>query len=311
MTDKSRQELHSWLILFTLVLVWGSSFILIKKSLDYFTPLEVGILRVVITFLFLLPMALKKISKVSQRQKIYLALSGIVGSLFPSCLFAFAQSGIDSALAGSLNSLTPLFTLLLGLLFFKMRSRWYNILGVFIGLIGALGLIYVSSGGEVAFNFKYSFLVVLATICYAFNVNFIKSFLKEVDSITITVLTFYYIGFPSLFIILFFTDFVEKLTTQPEVWAGLGYLGILSVVGTGLALMIFNKLIKINSPVFASSVTYLIPVVAIIWGILDGEVFKFTYALWFLLILFGVLLVNAKPHHKVNLSSVILFWRKK
>ena len=311
MIVKSTKGLHSWVILFTLVLVWGSSFILIKKSLLFFDPVEVGLLRIVITFIFLFPLALKKVSKLKRIQIYYLIISGVIGSLMPSLLFAFAQSGIDSGLAGSLNSLTPLFTLLFGLLFFSLRSRWYNIVGVFIGLTGALGLIYVSGDGGFAFNLKYAGLVVIATICYAFNVNFIKSFMKDIDSITITVFTFFFIGFPATLFVLFFTDVPVKLIHEPGVWAGLGYLSILSVVGTGLALMIFNKLIKISSPVFASSVTYLIPVVAIIWGIVDGEVLKGTYFLWFLLILFGVFLVNAKPHHRMNISSILLFWKKK
>jgi drug/metabolite transporter (DMT)-like permease len=311
MIVKSKQGLHSWAILFSLVLVWGSSFILIKKSLLYFSALEVGLLRVVITFLFLLPLAIKNISKVKRKQKYYLLISGVVGSLFPSLLFAFAESGIDSGLAGSLNSLTPLFTLLIGLGFFRFKSRWYNIAGVFIGMVGALGLIYTSGGGEFMFNLKYAVLVVIATVCYAFNVNFIKSFMKDIDSITITVLTFYYIGFPATLYILFFTDVPVRFFHGQDVWAGLGYLSILSIVGTGLALMFFNRLIKISSPVFASSVTYLIPVVAIIWGLVDGEALKPAYVLWFLLILFGVFLVNAKPYHRMNVSSIILFWKKK
>ena len=311
MIPKSKQGLHSWAILFTLVLVWGSSFILIKKSLLYFTALEVGLLRVVITFIFLLPLAIKKISSLKRKQRYYLAISGFIGSLVPSLLFAFAQTGIDSGLAGSLNSLTPLFTLLIGLVFFHFKSRWYNIVGVFIGMLGAIGLIYVSGDGGFAFNMNYASLVVIATICYAFNVNFIKTYLKDIDSITITVFTFYFIGFPATLYILFLTDVPYKLIHVEETWTGFGYLSILSVVGTGLALMIFNRLIKISSPIFASSVTYLIPVVAIIWGVVDGEVLKPAYILWFLLILFGVFLVNAKPHHRMNISSVILFWKKK
>lgn len=311
MIQQRRETLLSWLILFTLVLVWGSSFILIKKSLIYFDAIEVGLLRIVIAFLFLLPLALKKIATLNRQQKYYLALSGGIGSLIPSCLFAFAQQGIDSGLAGTLNSLTPLFTLLLGLVFFQMKSRWYNVVGVFIGLIGAVGLIYVSGDSSFAFNLKYASLVILATICYAFNVNFIKTRLKQVTSITITALTFYFIGFPSLLYVLFFTDVSHQLMHTKEAWSGLGYLAILSIVGTGLALIIFNKLIKTSSPVFASSVTYLIPVIALLWGIVDGEVFRLSYLLWFFLILFGVFLVNAKPNHKMNISSILLFWKRK
>lgn len=311
MVQKSSGSLLSWLILFTLVLVWGSSFILIKKSLLYYNAIEVGLLRIVIAFLFLLPLALKKISSLNRRQKYYLAISGTIGSLIPSCLFAFAQLGIDSGLAGTLNSLTPLFTLLFGLVFFHLKTRWYNVIGVFIGLVGAIGLIYVSGDNSFTFNLKYAILVIVATICYAFNVNFIKTRFKDVDSLTITALTFYFIGFPALGYILLFSDVANQLIHTREAWSGLGYLAILSIVGTGLALIIFNKLIKTSSPVFASSVTYLIPVIALLWGVIDGEVFRLSYLLWFFLILFGVFLVNAKPNHKLNISSIILFWRRK
>jgi drug/metabolite transporter (DMT)-like permease len=288
-------SLVSWTILLPLVLVWGSSFILIKKSLLYFTAVEVGILRISITTLFLLPVALKTFKKIDKKHRNYLIISGTIGSFIPAFMFAIAQTGINSLLAGILNSLTPLFTLLLGLTFFKLKATWYNALGVFIGLVGATGLIYVSGGDQgFAFNIKYASLVLIATICYAFNVNFIKTYLKHIDSLTITALTFFYIGIPSLAYVLFFSDIPAKLYSDTDNLAGFGYISILAIAGTGIALIAFNKLIKISSPVFASSVTYLIPVIAIIWGIIDGELFKPLYIIWFALILVGVLLVNTK-----------------
>jgi len=293
------------------MIVWGSSFILIKKSLLYFNGVEVGVLRVTLTFVFLLPVAIKKALNITKRLAIYLAISGFIGSLIPALMFALAQTQIDSSLAGTLNSLTPLFTLILGIVFFKVITRWYNILGVFVGLVGALGLIYASSDQSFFFNLKYSFLVIIATICYAFNVNFIKFYLKELNSMTITVLTFFYIGIPSLLYVLFFSDIPSKLISSADAIKGLGYLSILSIVGTGLALLAFNKLIKISSPIFASSVTYMIPIVAILWGIIDGEVFKFSYLIWFLIIIAGVLLVNAHPHRRLNIGSILLFRKRK
>ncbi len=292
---KKENILISWAILLPLVLVWGSSFILIKKSLLYFTAVEVGILRISITTIFLLPVALKTFRSIDRKHRIYLTISGTIGSFIPSFMFAIAQTGINSLLAGILNSLTPLFTLLLGLIFFRLRATWYNTLGVFIGLLGAMGLIYASGGDQgFAFNIKYASLIFIATICYAFNVNFIKTYLKHINSLTITALTFFYIGVPSTIYVLFFSDIPTKLLMDSENLAGFGYISILAIAGTGIALIAFNKLIKISSPVFASSVTYLIPVIAIIWGIIDGEIFKPVYILWFVLILAGVLLVNTK-----------------
>lgn len=310
MTEQ-KQGISSWIILISLVLVWGSSFILIKKSLIYFSASEVGIMRVVITFLFLLPIGIKKALQMDWGMAVKLAISGFVGSLIPALLFAKAQTGIDSNLAGTLNALTPLFTLLMGISFFKFKTRWYNIVGVLIGLLGAVGLIYVNGDQGFIFNFSYAGLIILATICYAFNVNFIKTKMKSISSLTITVLTFFYIGIPSFIYVLFFSEIPHKLISDSENLIGLGYLSILSIVGTGLALIAFNKLIKVSSPIFASSVTYLIPIVAIVWGIIDGETFKFGYILWFLLIIFGILLVNASPSRGMNIGSRILFFRRR
>jgi drug/metabolite transporter (DMT)-like permease len=206
------------------MLVWGSSFILIKRSLDYFSASEVGLLRVVITFLFLLPIAIIKLSKIDQKHRNFLILSGVIGSLIPSFMFAIAQTQISSFLAGTLNSLTPLFTLFMGLAFFNMKAKWFNILGVFIGLMGALGLIYASSGNlGFVINAKYSTLVLIAAICYAFNVNFIKVYLKQLDSLTITALTFFYIGIPSLIYTLIFSDIPSKIIHEDNALTGLGY----------------------------------------------------------------------------------------
>ncbi len=303
-------NLISWSILISLMLVWGSSFILIKRSLDYFSASEVGLLRVVITFLFLLPIAIIKLSKIDQKHRNFLILSGVIGSLIPSFMFAIAQTQISSFLAGTLNSLTPLFTLFMGLAFFNMKAKWFNILGVFIGLMGALGLIYASSGNlGFVINAKYSTLVLIAAICYAFNVNFIKVYLKQLDSLTITALTFFYIGIPSLIYTLIFSDIPSKIIHEDNALTGLGYISILSIFGTGIALIAFNKLIKMSSPIFASSVTYIIPIVAILWGIIDGEIFKLVYLIWFVLILIGVLLVNTSTKNK--LFRQITRFRKK
>ncbi len=286
---------RSWFpyaILFFLALTWGSSFILIKRGLETFSSNEVGALRVVITWLFLLPVALKRMKGFRPLYWLLFAIVGIVGSLAPAFLFAAAQKGIDSSLAGILNSLTPLFTLILGIVFFKLKPYWFNILGVIIGLAGAAGLVSVSGTGDFTFNIGYALLIVIAALLYAVNVNVIKAFLQNVHPVTITAMAFFTIG-PFTAIYLFgFTPFLQTMAVSPSAYSGLGYISILAIVGTGIALMLFNQVIQMTSAIFASSVTYFIPIIAFMWGILDGETFKPGFILFVALVIIGVLLVN-------------------
>jgi len=284
----------AWIILFALVLIWGSSFILIKKGLESFPDNELGTLRIIITFLCLSPLALKKISSIPLKKLGLLALSGITGSGAPAFLFAFAETGLESSVTGILNSLTPLFTLVIGLALFGTRTRWYNIAGVFLGLTGAVGLLTVSGGGNFSFNLGFGIYVIIATVFYAFNANMIKRWLHDIDSITITSVSFFLMGIPAVIYLLVFTKFGQHSVHQPGALVGLGYIAILAVAGTAVALILYNKLIKMTSAVFASSVTYLMPVIAILWGMLDGEPFRLVYIVWINLIMAGVVLVNTR-----------------
>lgn len=294
--DKSnrRKLFIAWGILVGLAVIWGTSFILIKRGLEYFSSTEVGALRISIAFLVLSPVALLRIRKISRREWKLFLLVGLIGSGFPAFLFAKAQTGIDSSLAGILNSLTPLFTMLVGLSFFSLRPKWFNIVGVLIGLTGAIGLISISGGKGFEFNFQYAIYIIIATICYAINVNVVKYKLKETDALTITAFSFFTIGLPVLIYLLVFTGFIKQVATEPGALKGLGYIAILAVVGTGIALIAFNKLVKIASPVFAASVTYLIPIVAVIWGAVDAEKMETGSFLWMGVILLGIFLVNKK-----------------
>lgn len=290
----SRNLLLAYIILAGLALIWGSSFILIKRGLDFYSSIEVGALRISITFLVLSPIAIARISKLKRRDWKFLILVGLIGSGFPAFLFAKAQTGIDSSLAGILNSLTPLFTMIIGLSFFSLKIKWFNIAGVLIGLTGAIGLISISGGRSFEINFQYAIYIIIATVCYAVNVNLVKYKLHDVDALTITSISFFIIGLPVLLYLLIFTGFVREISTEPAALKALGYISILAVVGTAFALFAFNKLVKMASPVFAASVTYLIPVVAIAWGVLDHEKMSPLFFLWMAVILIGILLVNKK-----------------
>lgn len=287
-----KHKLTQWLILFVLVLTWGSSFILMKKGLLVFPPLQLGALRIVLTFLFLLPFMFLRIRKIRIKQWWLFFIAGTIGSGIPAMLFALAQSGIDSSLSGILNSLTPLFTLLVGMTFFRFRARWYQVSGVFIGLAGACGLVAISGGGDISWNFSYASYIILATILYAININIIKTYFKDTDPISITTFTIGSIGLPALVYLTGFTSFTHIMQHEEGAWQAFAMVAILSVAGTGIAGMLYNHLIKISNVIFASSVTYLIPIVAILWGLGDGEYFSPFSLVWILLVLAGVFLVN-------------------
>ncbi|MDP2424539.1 MAG: EamA family transporter [Bacteroidales bacterium] len=310
MTSRKTPDSNSatWLIISILAITWGSSFILMKRALVVFSSDEVGALRIVISFLFLLPFAIRRLPKITAKDAGNLALAGFLGNGVPAFLFAKAQTVIDSSVAGILNSLTPLFTVIVGLLAFKIQPRWFNVLGVLMGLAGAVGLVMVSSNGNYSFQFSYALLIVVATLFYAANTNIIKVWLKNIEPVGIVSLSFFIIGPPVLIYLLAFTDFTTQLANDPKVWSGLAYLAILSICGTALALMLFNKLLKMTTPLFASSITYLIPIVALLWGLLDGEKLGWSYALWVIMILSGIILVSSK--HADTMPLVGFFIRK-
>lgn len=284
----------NWIILIALALTWGSSFILMKRGMDVYSSDEVAALRIFIAFLFLVPLSFWHVKKsLLKHWKSFLGM-GMLGNFIPAFLFTKAETGISSSLTGMLNSLTPLFTLLLGVILFKTKTKLINAVGILIGFIGAIGLLTVGKSEDMNNNLLFGFYVVLATICYALSVNIIKKDLGEVNSVTATVWALLFIGPPAGIYLFGFTHFTEKLGSHPLALNSLGYVCILAVFGTALSVIIFNVLIRNTNALFASSVTYLIPVVAMGWGVFDGEDVQMLHFVWIGLILLGVYLVNKK-----------------
>ena len=280
-----------WVYLLILSIIWGSSFILMKKALIGLTPIQVGALRILITAFFLLLIWHRKIFKIQKRHWYYLTLNGFLGTFFPAFLFAYAIQKIDSSIASILNSLTPLFTLILGAVVFGFGFRRRQLMGVLIGLIGTVLLIL--KGAEINPNqdYFYAGFVLISSVGYAFNVNILKKYLYELDAISITVANFFLLVIPTL-IVLWFTNFFSTFEINSKSLTAVSYITVLAVIGTGLAKIMFNKLIQISTPIFSSSVTYLIPIVAITWGILDGEKISAIQFFSAFIILLGVYLVN-------------------
>ncbi len=263
-------KLLAWLLLGVLALIWGSSFILIKIGLTAFSAGEVGALRIAFASLFLLPFSLPRVRQIRRKQWFWLGVVGMFGSLIPSFLFAIAQTRIPSSVAGILNALTPLFTLIIGMVFFTQRSHIRTVTGIIIGFAGCLVLIMSGTEhGPGAINW-YALFVVCATVFYGANLNIIKFRIHELTSRTITSISLLIAGPAAITYLLLFTPFTTHVS-QPEALNPLMAVAALGIVGTAFALILFNQLVKITSPVFTSSVTYLIPMVAVFWGLLDGE----------------------------------------
>lgn len=294
----------AFFIFLTLAFIWGTSFILIKKGLVVFSPIQLGSLRIVITFLALLPLALKRMKNIKAKEWMIMAVSGLVGSFFPAYLFAFAQEGINSSTAGILNSLTPLFALLIGVLFFKFKAKWWNYIGIIITTFGTYGLLSISGGNSFDFNLKYGSYIIIASIGYGAQVNIVKHYLNHLPSLTIVVLQFLMISIPASIVLFFYTDFIEIASLEPQFLEALLYVSILALVATAFALILFYRLVKIVDPVFSTSVTYFIPAIASLWGLLDGEQLGASYALWVSIILLGVFFVNSKNSVKQTLKNI-------
>ena len=289
---KMKQSKWSYLII--LSIIWGTSFILIKKALIGLTPYQLGALRTVITGLFLFSVGFKTIGTIKKQDWKWIALSGFLGSFIPAFFFAIAETEIDSAVVSVLNSLVPLNTVLMGLAIFKITSTKRQILGVIIGFIGTAILILKGASLNPDQNYWFAGFIIASTLMYAANVNIIKRYLQDVKPLTIAVGNYVPIIIPAL-IVLLFTDFFTVHNFSSSVFGfSVFYVAILSLIGTAMAKVLFFKLVQISTPVFASSVTYIMPIVALGWGLLDGETFSWTQGLGTLVILFGVYLANRK-----------------
>jgi drug/metabolite transporter (DMT)-like permease len=281
-----------WIFLVVLALIWGSSFILIKRGLIGLNPFQVGSLRIVFAAVFLLIIGFKSLTKIPQNQWKYIALTSLFGTFIPAYLFSIAQTQIASSVSSILNSLTPLNTLILGIVVFRLEFKRTQVFGVFIGLIGTLLLIFNGAINNPNQNYYYTILVVIASLCYATNVHLIKKYLSDVNPLSITTGNFLVLLFPAL-TVLYFSGFLDVVSVA-KVQQSLLYIVVLGVVGTAFANILFFKLIQISSPVFATSVTYLIPVVAFFWGLLDNEMLTPIQFVGAFIVLIGVYLSSKK-----------------
>lgn len=289
---REEDKFTRWIYLTILSVIWGSSFILMKTGLKSFDAGQVASLRLFVSWCALLPLVAHRFKEVKSEKFRYIFATGLLGNGIPAFLFAIAQTRVSSSLAGMLNSLTPVFVVIIGFLFFKTVFKPSQLLGVIIGLSGAFALILISSKANVfSGNSWFGLLIVLATVCYAFSVTIIRNYLHHVDSVLITGFALFFAGIPSG-IYLFTTDFISRFSEHEDAWISFFSIATLGLLSTAFSTVLFNKLIKISNALYASSVTYLIPVIAILWGVLDGETINTRHLMAMATILTGVYLIN-------------------
>lgn len=261
-----------------------------------FSPSQVAALRMTFAALVLLPVSIRAFRKIRREDWKSLVVVGLAGSGIPAFLLANSQVFLDSGLAGLLNTLTPLFTLLIGFFIFKRQVIANQVFGITIGLIGAVVLISLKGFGPSS-HWEYTLLIIAATVLYGLSVNTIAARLQHIQAIEITALSMLIVGLPCAGYV-FFSDVTGVLKNNPTGWGSLGYVALLGVVGSAAANIFFFKLTQETGAIFASSVTYLIPIVAVLWGVYDGEKLTFMHAVCGAIILVGVWLVNKKPNGK-------------
>ncbi len=291
----ANNKLFNWFIFILLSIVWGSSFVLIKEGLIGLSALQVASFRIISSGLILLPIAIKCIKTISEKKLILIFISGFLGSLAPAFLFCIAEQRIDSSLAGTLNALTPICTIIFGALFFKTNTARNKILGILTSFTGSILLFFAQPSFNENSNIADVLLVVIATVCYGINVNIVGKYLKDIPSVNIVSVALSLNAIPAV-IILYYTGYFEEDIFSRVMLLSTGYTIILGVVGTAAATVIFYMLIKRAGVVFSSMVTYAIPAVALIWGVIYGEVVGWKQIVCLLIILGGVFIANkSKP----------------
>ena len=287
-------EKEKWVLLVLLSVIWGSSFILIKKSLEHFNPYEVGALRVLIAGIILLPLAILNIRKFPKKNLKWLILAALTGNFIPMFLFPIAETEVSSSIAGIINSMMPIFVIIVGALLWKFQTTKRQVIGVIISFTGACILAF--SGGEGGeFKLIPILLLLLATLFYAISTTTVKSKLSDVPAKILSAFVFSFVLMLPSVIALVFAGFFNNFEVNSGFWEGLGFVSLLSIFGTGLAMMLNYKLLSVSTPLFASTVTLLMPVVAIIWGLLDGEKLTLMQGFGGVIILAGLIFLRQMP----------------
>ena len=286
-------KLLNWLLFISLTFIWGSSFILMKGGLQHLSAYQVASIRIISSGLVLLPVTIVSIRKIPPNKMFIVFMSGFLGSLLPAYLFCLAEEGIGSALAGTLNSLTPIFVIIAGAVFFKVNTSANKVWGILLAFSGSLLLFFSQPNFSQNSNLLYISFVVIATMFYGFNVNMVHKHLSHIGSLKIAAVALSLNAIPAM-VVLFFTGYFQQDILATGTLMSTGFSVLLGIFGTAIASVLFYVLLKRAGAVFASMVTYGIPIIAIMWGIIYGEYFGWKQMVSMCVMLLGVWVANRR-----------------
>lgn len=292
-------KIANWALLILCSIIWGFSYFFIKHSLIAFDPVQVATIRAVSAGIILVPFVIVAFLKIPRNKYGYVLLCAIVGNGIPMYIYPLAQTHISSALTGIINSLTPLCTYFIGILFFRMKNTGLKLTGVLLGLAGVSGLIFFRPSAQLDADIFYLCIALVAPVLYGLNANLLKKYLMGMPAVPLTALMYFFLMVPAGFM-LFYSDVPEQIQTDPAAKSSLVYALLLGVLGTAVAMSLFNILIKRADIMFAASISYLMPVVAVLLGVLDNETLALYEISGLLMILAGVLMINLKQQPVKN-----------
>ena len=286
-----RPSFLSWIVLLILTVIWGFSYYFIKHSLTSFSPIQISVLRMIISAVVLSPFLPRALQKVNKKQYLTIIIIAIIGSFLPAFLYPLAQQRISSSLAGIINAFTPICTFGIGVFFFGIKNELSKRFGAIIAFIGALVLILFKS--KVELNAELSFLLIafIVPFLYGINSNVIKKNLNMISGLHLTALLYFSLSIFCIPIAIYTESFDQIIIALNEGNA-FYHLLALSILGSAIAMALFNILIKKVNIMFAASVTYLMPIVALIIGFFDDEKIVWNDIVGLILILIGVLIMN-------------------
>ncbi len=282
-----------WLSIILLSIIWGSSFMLIKKSLLALNPYEVGAMRILITGISMSPALWIFRRFIDWKKWPFFLLVGMTGSGLPSILYPMAETHINSSLAGVLNSLAPMFTLIFSVALFKNASNKNQFIGVILGFIGAIIMILFNGNSYGTTHILYASLVLIATMLYGMNANLVKHFFQETKAVIITALSFGLL-MPFALAYILKMNTIPNLLVHPDGKIALLAVSVLALVGTSFATFLFFRVLQKTDAVLGASVAYMVPIVAIGLGLLDGEHFETNHIIGTILILFALRMISKK-----------------
>jgi drug/metabolite transporter (DMT)-like permease len=296
-TNREAFSAGDWGLFVSLALIWGSSFLFMAIGLDSFHPGVVTLLRVALGALFLTTIPRARSGRVEREDWPRILVLSAIWVAIPFTLFPIAQQWIDSAVAGMLNGATPIFTAVVATILLRSLPGPMQTTGLLVGFAGILAIALPSAGGGSTAAIGVG-LIIVATIGYALSLNIVSPLQQKYGSLPIMARVLWVAT-------LMVTPFgVVGLGQSSFAWSSFLAVAAIGVLGTGLAFVLMGTLVGSVGATRASFLTYLIPVVALVLGVVfRGEIVSPISIAGVGMVILGALLASRRETRLVDRST--------